>query len=58
MSNLTGGHRGDVGIEIAPETGDDPVLAARIDDLLHRTCDLARALTGAEQTGCTSQRET
>jgi len=49
MNNLTGGHRGDVGTEIAPETADDPVLAARIDDLLHRTCDLARALTGAEQ---------
>ena len=49
MNNVTGGHRGDVGIEIAPETADDPALAARIDDLLHRTCDLARALTGAEQ---------
>ena len=49
MNNLTGGHRGDVGTEIAPETVDDPVLAAHIDDLLHRTCALARALTGAEQ---------
>jgi len=38
-----------VGTEIAPETVDDPVLAARIDDLLRRTCDLARALTAAEQ---------
>ena len=43
------GHRGDVGIEIAPETAGDPALAARLDDLLHRTCALARALTGAEQ---------
>jgi hypothetical protein len=33
MNKLTGGHRGDVGSEIAPETADDPVLAARIDDL-------------------------
>jgi hypothetical protein len=40
---------GDVGIEIAPEVADDPVLAARLDDLLHRTCSPARALTGAEQ---------
>ena len=36
-------------IEIAPEVVDDPELAARLDDLLHRTCHLARALTGAEQ---------
>ena len=42
-------HAGDVGTEIAPEVADDPDLAARIDDLLHRTCHLARALTGAEQ---------
>jgi hypothetical protein len=42
-------HAGDVGIEIAPEVADDPELAARLDDLLHRTCHLARALTGAEQ---------
>jgi GAF domain-containing protein len=40
---------GDVGTEFAPEVADDPVLAARLDDLLHRTCSLARALTGAEQ---------
>jgi hypothetical protein len=40
---------GDVGTEIAPETADDPELAARLDDLLHRACHLARALTGAEQ---------
>jgi hypothetical protein len=40
---------GDVGTEIAPEVADDPELAARIDDLLQRTCSLARALTGAEQ---------
>jgi GAF domain-containing protein len=39
----------DVGTELAPETADDPELAARLDDLLHRTCHLARALTGAEQ---------
>jgi GAF domain-containing protein len=42
-------HAGDVGMEIAPEVADDPELAARLDDLLHRTCSLARALTGAEQ---------
>lgn len=42
-------HTGDVGTEIAPEVADDPALAARLDDLLHRTCHLARALTGAEQ---------
>lgn len=40
---------GDVGTEFAPEVADDPELAARIDDLLHRACSLARALTGAEQ---------
>jgi GAF domain-containing protein len=40
---------GDVGTEVAPEVADDPELAARLDDLLHRTCSLARALTGAEQ---------
>jgi GAF domain-containing protein len=42
-------HVGDVGIEITPAIPDDPQLASRIDDLLHRTCHLARALTGAEQ---------
>jgi GAF domain-containing protein len=42
-------HAGDVGTEIAPEVADDPELAARLDDLLHRTCSLARALGGAEQ---------
>jgi GAF domain-containing protein len=42
-------HVGDVGTEFAPEVADDPVLAARLDDLLHRTCSLARALTDAEQ---------
>jgi GAF domain-containing protein len=36
---------GDVGTEVA----DDPRLAARLDDLLHRACSLGRALTGAEQ---------
>jgi hypothetical protein len=42
-------HTGDVGTEIAQKTADEPSLAARLDDLLHRTCHLARALTGAEQ---------
>jgi GAF domain-containing protein len=42
-------HAGDVGTEIAPEVVDDPELAARLDNLLHRACHLARALTGAEQ---------
>jgi GAF domain-containing protein len=42
-------HVGEVGTEIAPAIADDPALAGRIDDLLHRTCHLARALTGAEQ---------
>jgi GAF domain-containing protein len=42
-------HTGDVGTEIAPDVVDDPELARRLDDLLHRTCSLARALTGAEQ---------
>jgi hypothetical protein len=42
-------HAGDVGTEIAPEVADDPELAERLDDLLHRTCHIARALTGAEQ---------
>jgi GAF domain-containing protein len=42
-------HIGDVGTEIAPECADDPELAARLDDLLRRTCSLARALTEAEQ---------
>jgi GAF domain-containing protein len=41
--------RGDVGTEFAPEVADDPQLAARLDDLLHHACSLARALTGAEQ---------
>jgi GAF domain-containing protein len=40
---------GDVGTELAPDVADEPELAARLDDLLHRTCSLARALTGAEQ---------
>src|SRR4051794_20621580 len=42
-------HVGEVGTEIAPAITGDPSLAARIDDLLHRTCHIARALTGAEQ---------
>jgi GAF domain-containing protein len=46
-------HTGDVGTEIAAEVADDPELAARLDDLLHRTCSLARALSGAEQAALT-----
>ena len=42
-------HVGDVGTEIAPEVADAPELAALLDDLLHRTCSLARAITSAEQ---------
>src|SRR5919204_7050915 len=42
-------HVGEVGTEIAPAITGDTALAARIDGLLHRTCHLARALTGAEQ---------
>jgi GAF domain-containing protein len=42
-------HVGEVGTEIAPAITTDPAMAARIDDLLHRTCHIARALTGAEQ---------
>src|SRR3954470_17555029 len=42
-------HFGEVGTEIAPAIVADPELAGHIDDLLHRTCHLARALTGAEQ---------
>ena len=45
-------HAGEVGIEIAPvldaEAGDGHI-AASIDDVLRRTCAIARALTGAEQ---------
>jgi hypothetical protein len=36
-------HAGDVGTEIAPEVADDPELAARLDDRLHRTRSLAHA---------------
>jgi GAF domain-containing protein len=42
-------HVGEVGTEIAPGITGDPALSAHIDDLLHRTCHIARALTGAEQ---------
>jgi GAF domain-containing protein len=42
-------HVGEVGTEIAPAITGDDRLAAHIDDLLHRTCHIARALTGAEQ---------
>src|SRR5262245_10279198 len=55
-ANASGGtppqHSGEVGIEIAPllDAGSaDAELADRIDALLRRTCKLARALTGAEQ---------
>jgi GAF domain-containing protein len=49
---LTQTHAGEVGIEIAPLVERDSVdaeLGRRIDRLLRRTCKLARALTGAEQ---------
>jgi hypothetical protein len=36
-------HVGEVGIEIAPEVAGDPALAARLDDLLHRTCQIRTA---------------
>jgi GAF domain-containing protein len=42
-------HVGEVGTDIAHAITGDPALSGRIDDLLHRTCHLARALTGAEQ---------
>ena len=45
-------HAGEVGIEIAPVIGAsaaDDELAAHVDALLRRTCQLARALTRAEQ---------
>jgi hypothetical protein len=40
---------GDVGTEIAREVADDPQLAACLEDLPHRSRNLARALTDAEQ---------
>jgi len=47
-------HQGEVGIEIASAlaVGADPaarLTAERVDELLRRTCDLARALTRAQQ---------
>jgi GAF domain-containing protein len=47
-------HSGEIGTEIAPAraVGADPAMrwgVERVDQLLRRTCDLARALTGAEQ---------
>jgi hypothetical protein len=33
----------DVATETAPEAAEDPALAHRVDDLLHRACCLARA---------------
>jgi hypothetical protein len=43
------GARGCRGRRDRPEVAYDPELAARLDDLLHRTCHLARALIGADQ---------
>jgi hypothetical protein len=43
---------GEVGTEIAPiidASASDHELAERVDQILRRTCSLARALTGAEQ---------
>jgi len=45
-------HAGEVGIEIAPvldATGEEGGVAEHVDDVLRRTCAIARALTGAEQ---------
>jgi GAF domain-containing protein len=45
-------HSGEVGIEIAPvldAAAVDATLAEQLDALLRRTCAIARALTGAEQ---------
>jgi hypothetical protein len=45
-------HKGEVGIEIAQiidAAAEERALVERVDALLHRTCALARALTGAEQ---------
>jgi hypothetical protein len=44
-------HSGDVGTEIAPEVVEDPELAARLDDLLHRACGLARKRPYADGDG-------
>jgi GAF domain len=46
---LTIMHAGEVGTDIAPAVSDDPELAARLADLLHSACSLARALAVAEQ---------
>src|SRR5262245_59629282 len=47
-------HSGEIGTEIASAlaVGADPAMrwaVERVDQLLRRTCDLGRALTGAEQ---------
>lgn len=45
-------HSGEVGIEITPiltAHSHEPAFAAQLDVLLRRTCQIARALTGAEQ---------
>ncbi len=45
-------HAGEVGIEIAPvldATVEEGGVAEHVDDVLRRTCAIARALTGAEQ---------
>jgi GAF domain-containing protein len=40
---------GEVSTEIVADASGDPVLGRHLDDLLTRTCHLARGLTGAEQ---------
>ncbi len=42
-------HTGEVGTEIAPAVAADPGQARRVDELLRQVCDLARAVTGAQQ---------
>ena len=45
-------HSGEVGIEITPiltAHSHEPEFAAQLDALLRRTCQIARAMTGAEQ---------
>ena len=45
-------HSGEVGIEITPiltTHSHEPEFAAQLDALLRRTCQIARAMTGAEQ---------
>jgi len=42
-------HTGQVGTEIAPAVAADAAQARRVDEVLRQVCDLARAITGAEQ---------